>query len=70
MDIMGDILNEVDKKHIESGGNCGLSPVQLMQKLDVDYLQVKQPLNELHAKGMIKVRKGINGYLIFKACNI
>lgn len=61
------ILKEVDKKHVSSGGHCGISPIELTKNLEVDYAIIKEPLNELHAKGLIKVRNGINSLLLFKA---
>lgn len=60
------ILKEVEKKHNESAGHCGISPVQLMKNLNVDYSEIKEPLNKLHADGLVKVRNGINSFLLFK----
>lgn len=60
------ILNEVDKRHDESGGHCGLSPVELCRLIGKDYSEVKGSLNRMNSEGKFKVRKGIHGYLLFK----
>lgn len=60
------ILREIEKRHNESGGHCGLMAVELCRNIGKDYSEVKGTLNRLNSEGKFKVRKGIHGYLLFK----
>lgn len=60
------ILKLVDEKHISSNGLCGLSPVSIKNQLGVGYRELAEQLNYLDKNKLIWVRKGINGYLLFK----
>lgn len=37
----------------------------LMEELNLNWNEIKELLNELHAEKFIRIRKGINGKLIF-----
>lgn len=44
---------------------CGTTLMVLIEELNIDSDEVKKLLNELHAEKFIRIRKGINGKLIF-----
>jgi len=44
---------------------CGTTLMFLMEELNLNGDELKGLLNELHAEKFIRVRKGINGKLIF-----
>lgn len=60
------ILSEVNKKHNSSGGKCGLTPIELCRILEVSYAEIKEYLNDMHFNKELRVRKGINSFLLFK----
>jgi len=61
------ILDEINKKHKSSGGKCGLTPIQLCNNIGLSYTEIKETLNDLHQNNKIKVRYGVNSFLLFKA---
>ena len=65
--MLENILKEVEKKHVSSGGHCGLSTIQLTENMNVTYGDIKELLNKMHSDKLIRVRNGINSYLLFKA---
>lgn len=44
---------------------CGTTLMFLMEELNLNWNEIKELLNELHAEKFIRIRKGINGKLIF-----
>ena len=44
---------------------CGTTLMFLMEELNLNWNEIKELLNELHAEKFIQIRKGINGKLIF-----
>lgn len=60
------IIDLLNKKHEESNGSSGFKITDLMQILNTDFKDLKTALSKLHKEKKIKVRKGINGFLIFK----
>lgn len=61
------ILEIIGQANNSSGGKCGITPAKICLELDMEYKDVKESLNELFESEKIKVRDGINGYLLFKA---
>lgn len=59
------VLEIIENKHSESGGSCGCDIPGIMLKVNLDYENIKPILNELFTQKVIRVRKGINGNLIF-----
>lgn len=64
--IYQQIIDLLNKKHEESNGSCGINLVDLISILNINYSELKTTLSEMHKEKTIKVRKGINGFLIFK----
>ena len=60
------IIELINKKHEESNGSSGISLVDLISILNTTFSELKTTLSEMHKEKKIKVRKGINGFLIFK----
>ena len=60
------IMALVRQRHIESLGKCGTSIPDLATKAKLPFSEVKTELRELYKSNKVKVRKGINGVLIFK----
>lgn len=60
------VLAAIDDTHTKTGGKCGISPVEISIKLNVMYSEIKEVLNQLFQDKAIIVKKGINGYLLFK----
>jgi len=60
------IIDLLNKKHEESNGSCGINLVDLISILNINYSELKMTLSEMNKEKKIKVRKGINGFLIFK----
>lgn len=60
------IIDFVNKKHEESGGSCGTYLVELKNQLQISYDDLKKILSEMHKEKKIRVRKGINGFMIMK----
>lgn len=60
------IIELINKKHEESNGSSGISLVDLISILNTNFTELKNTLSEMHKEKTIKVRKGINGFLIFK----
>lgn len=45
--------------------NCGITAVQISEICQVEYLELKPILNELHKDKKIHTRNGINNILIY-----
>lgn len=60
------VLEVIDIQHNTSNGKCGISPVSVCRTLNVSYPEIKDTLNYLYENNLMLVRKGINGYLLFK----
>lgn len=66
-DLKADILQEIEAFHAKTNGKCGIRPLDIAFNLNVPYSTITSPLNQLHKSKQVKVRQGINSYLIFKA---
>lgn len=44
---------------------CGTTIIYLAEKLNINLTEVKELLNELHAKKVISIRQGVNHKLVF-----
>jgi hypothetical protein len=55
----------IKARQILSQNKCGTTVTFLMMELNISGDEIKELLNELHAEKFIRVRKGINGKLIF-----
>ncbi len=65
MDLKQKLLSEIIKKHDISGNNCGTHIVDLQNKINATYQEIKPVLIELYKEKKIYFRKGINGTMIF-----
>lgn len=63
------VIGYLHDKMTSTGGHCGTSLNELVNKLDIDLSDLKTLMNELHSKGMIEVKKGVHGKLIFYKIN-
>ena len=48
-----------------SENKCGTTVMSLMEELNLNSMEIKVLLNQLHAEKFIRVRQGINVKLIF-----
>jgi len=55
----------IKSKHDSSGGKCGIYIPEILNALKTDYQTLKPFLSELSVEKKIRVRKGINGLLLF-----
>jgi hypothetical protein len=62
-----EILKCIEDYHNKTNGNCGLGVNDILQQLEIPFIDIKKSLNSLYKLKKIKVKKGINGNLIFKA---
>jgi len=65
-DIEKKVLKEVSDYHNKTNGKCGISAVQIAEKLNISFLDLRETLNALNDKKAFIIRKGINHILIFK----
>lgn len=66
LNFIEEALKVIEENHILTNGSCGLSIVELMHRLGLDYQSLKPILNQLFVDKKIIVREGINHKLIFK----
>lgn len=59
------IIAFLEEKRLSTGGHCGTTLPQLVSELNGELEEVKEILNNLHARGLIQIRKGIHGRMIF-----
>jgi hypothetical protein len=55
----------IKERQTLSENKCGTTVMFLMEKINLNEDEIKELLNQLHAEKFIRVRKGINGKLIF-----
>ncbi|EKT4545557.1 hypothetical protein AAIP58_000077 [Flavobacterium psychrophilum] len=60
------ILELVKKKHISSGGSCGIRFVDLQVKLNLQPEEFEALISEMYNDEKIDIRIGINGFLVMK----
>lgn len=65
-ELVSRVLCVIEEKHNKSNGKCGISPLNVSEKLEMKYVDLKEVFNHLYQTNQIKVRKGINSYLLFK----
>ena len=56
--------NILDRQKLNEN-KCGTTVMSLMNDLNINSIEIKDLLNQLHAEKFIKVRQGINSKLIF-----
>lgn len=61
------LLEYIEANHQKNKGVVGLTPIELMQKFNIDYATLKPVLNNLFKKKQITIRKGLNHKLVFYA---
>ena len=66
MDGIDKVKSILDEHHTKSGGSCGITipNVHLLSK--IPYPKINQILKQLYEEKYFKLRKGINGHLLFK----
>lgn len=57
---MIDVLQAIKKKHLSSGGHCGV----FLTDFEGDFKEIKKKVNELFKLGKITIHDGIHGKLI------
>lgn len=60
------ILKLISDYERKSGGKCGIPYVEFLEIKELKGNELNAILKELHNQKLIKVKKGINGFLIFK----
>jgi hypothetical protein len=55
----------IKERQTLSENKCGTTVMFLMEEINLNEDEIKELLNQLHAEKFIRVRKGINGKLIF-----
>jgi len=60
-----DLIKFLQDKHNATGGHNGTSLAVLKNVLNIDIIDLKKILNQLHKDEKIVVKKGINSKLVF-----
>lgn len=60
------ILELVKERHDSSDGKCGISFNEILFKSGLNYSDLKYIMNSFYKDKKIRIRKGINGPLIFE----
>lgn len=59
------VLDFIVKKQNITDNKCGTSEIYVRQTMDIDKETLRSILNDLYKQGLITIRKGVNGKLIF-----
>lgn len=60
-----DLLNIIQEYSRKTDNKCGLTAVQLSGLSGIPFQELKAVLNDMYKEGLIRVRDGVHGKLIF-----
>lgn len=60
-----EVLKIIKEYHLKTNGKCGITIPGIIEKSNLENLELRVILNHLYTGKVIKTRKGINGILIF-----
>ncbi len=60
------ILQYLEKRHLDTNGSCGSSIVKISEDLDLSVTIVRTALLELYQENKISSKQGINGKVMFE----
>jgi hypothetical protein len=63
--VINQLKASITKRQNLSENKCGTTVMSLMDELNLNSMEIKVLLNQLHAEKFIRVRQGINVKLIF-----
>ena len=63
--MINQLKASITKRQNLSENKCGTTVMSLMEELNLNSMEIKVLLNQLHAEKFVKVRQGINQKLIF-----
>lgn len=58
------VIELIQERTKQSGGHCGITPVEIAQSLQMSMDEVKKELNHLYRERKIQVRDGAQGKLL------
>ena len=61
-----EILKIVSDYHNKTDGKCGIGAVDIANKMNLSFIDIRDSLNNLNDLKLFRIRKGINHILIFK----
>lgn len=63
--MLNQVKGFITERQNLSENKCGTTPMLIMEKFNLNSLEIKDLLNQLYIEKFITIRQGVNGQLIF-----